>query len=316
MKQLLFFLFLVSLPSFGQDFSDIETKVLAYPKLISSENLASKISTDFSSKEQQIKAAFFWITQNIRYDLEAFYNPNNKRVHFRYRTEAERIAKLQEIKDHIVTETLQSRKAVCEGYAQTLSKICTLLNIENEVIKGYIRNSSADINNPKNSPNHAWNAVKLNDNWMYIDATWAAGAVTNGKWHKKFNPYYYNIPTTKYFKTHYPENKLWQLRVGRMSLTDFYRQPIYDSSFLQSNIELITPKTGIASIENNEVTIQLKNSKKEQDIRFGFLGYPYAMKPTIHTKGTTTVLTINVPKNATNLFLLIDKQVAIEFLIK
>lgn len=316
MKQLLFFLFFTSFTLFAQDFSEVSEKVATYPKLISAENLAQNIARDFSSKENQLKAAFYWITKNIRYDLEEYYNPKNKRVSFRYRDEAERLQKIREIKDNIVRETLRSRKGVCEGYAQTLAKICSLLNIENEVIKGYIRNSSTEINRPRNSTNHAWNAVKINDQWRFIDATWAAGAIMNGKWQRSFNPYYYNIPKDKHFKTHFPESKLWQLRIGRMTLDDFYNQPIYASSFLNSAVKLVSPQKGILTSRNNEVKIKLGNIAANQRIMVGFMGYQFAVQPKIVRTNNITTLTINPPEEAQELFVLIDREVMLEFLIQ
>ena len=68
-----------------------------------------------------------------------------------------------------------------------------------------------------------------------------AGYVINGKWQRHFNDYFFNIPKEKLFLTHFPKEKLWQLRVKRMSLTAFYKQPIFHNSFLNSPIELVSP---------------------------------------------------------------------------
>lgn len=315
MKRLFLFIILHSSIGFTQDFSSIEKITKEYPKHLSATKLADKIATDFITPEQQVKAVFYWVSQNIRYDLDDFYNPKQKRVQFRYRNEAEKQQKIQEIKNKIVDKTLNTRKAVCEGYAQTITKICTLLNIESEVIKGYVRNSFHDINKVRNNPNHAWNAIKINNKWIYIDATWAAGAVFNNKWRKKFNPYFYNIPKDKYFKTHLPENTLWQLRVGRISKEQFYNQPIYDSSFLNSDLQLISPKKGIL---NNKPVIEfkIKNLKPHQKIFFGFSGNQYAQKPNkISFKNNVASITINLPKNTKGLFLIIDNEVVLDFLI-
>lgn len=310
-----FFLFTIITVN-AQNFSTVKSKVDQYPKLTSVDNLAKLISEDFSSDKNRVKAAFYWITHNIRYDLAAFYNPKNKRVGFRYKNETERLQKIQEIKDNIVSETLQNRKAVCEGYAQTLAKICTILNIENEVIKGYIRNSSRDINKPQQRSNHAWNAVKLNNKWQYIDATWAAGAVVNKRWQPIFNAYYYNIPIKNYFKTHFPEDKLWQLRVGRISLTDFYNQPIYSRTALNSVVEIVSPKKGVLPVNNNTINIELKNLNDKSNVMCGFKGHRFAVKPTIERRGNITKITITPPNRSKELFLIIDKEVMYEFLIQ
>lgn len=316
MKQLLFLFFLVTNIVSAQDFSLIEEKVNSYPKFNKVENLAQQIASDFKIEEQQVKAAFYWLAHNIRYDLDGYYNPKQKRISFRYRNEQERLEKLQAIKDNIVNETLLTRKAICEGYAQTFAKICSMLQIENEVIKGYIRNSSNDIANPKTNSNHAWNAVKLNGKWIYIDATWAAGVVNNNRWQPSFNAYYFNFPKEKYFKTHFPEKKLWQLRVDRMDKKDFYNQPIYDAAFLKSDLELITPSKGLLE-KDSIIELKIKNLRPNQSVSFGYSGYRYAVKPhSISIKNNVATITTSPLENSKRLFLIIDKEVMLEFLIE
>lgn len=316
MKQFLFF-FLISISIFAQDFSSIKTKTDTYSGLLTAEKLAQNIKRDFTNNEDKVKAAFCWITKNIRYDLEEFYNPNRKQQYsFRYRTIEERDQKLQKLKDDLVNTTLSTRKGVCEGYAQTFSKVCTLLNIENEVIEGYIRQSANAINNPLSQPNHSWNAVKIDNQWIFIDATWAAGYEMNGKWIRKLNPYYYNIPAKNYFKTHLPEKSIWRLRVGNIEKEDFYSQPIYNPLFLNSTVELISPTTGVVSKNNSgSIVIKLKNVQPSQFILVGFLGNPMAQKPTTSTQDGITSVSIAPPKGARQLFLLIDTKVVLEFLI-
>ncbi|MBA6155618.1 transglutaminase [Tenacibaculum sp. S7007] len=316
MKQFLLLLLFTSYFGFSQEFSSIEKITKDYPKHLSSEALAKKIASDFKSKESQVKAIFNWVSKNISYDLDNFRNPKQKRIRFRYRNEAEKQQKINEIKNEIVDKTLTTRKAVCEGYAQTVAKICNLLNIENEVIKGYVRNSLNDINNVRNITNHAWNAIKINDKWIYIDATWAAGAVFNGKWQRRFNPYFYDIPKEKYFKTHLPENTLWQLRVGRITKEGYYNQPIYESSFLKSDLELISPKQGVLN-NKKAIELKIKNLKPHQKVLFGFSGYQYAKKPDdISYQNNISTIKITPPQNTRGLYLIIDNEVMLEFLIK
>ncbi|WP_275315175.1 transglutaminase domain-containing protein [Tenacibaculum bernardetii] len=317
MKQLYFLFFLTFSSLYAQDFTSIDEKIKTYPKIITADKLANKITADFNSDQEKVRAVFSWLAFNIRYDLEEFYNPSQKKIAFRYRTEDEKQAKIKAIKEAIVTKTLSSRSAVCEGYAQTFSKICSLLNIENEVIKGHVRNSSSDIGKINNRTNHAWNAVKLNNKWMYIDATWAAGSVTYGKWQRNFNNYYYNIPKEKYFFTHFPEDVLWQLRVKRMSLKEYFNQPIYTSYFLKNDYEVVTPTSGIVYRKPNKtVSFTLKNVKSNQSIYCGFRNSKYAKKPKVTFNKNTATISIIPPANSKEIYLIIDKEVVLEYLLK
>lgn len=319
MKQLYLFLVFVitSATLSAQDFSIVDAKIKTYPKRITAKKLADKISTDFTSDNEKVRALFSWLAFNIRYDLIAFNNLSARKTQFSYRNEAEKKAKLKAIKDAIVQKTLARRSGICEDYAQTFANICTLLNIENEVIKGNVRISSNDIGKVNNQANHAWNAVKLNNKWLYLDATWAAGAVKNGRWQRNFNDYYFNIPKEKYFLTHFPEDILWQLRVKRMSLKSYFQQPIYTTDFLKKQYKLIAPTTGIITKKTNTpITFILENIAKNQAIYCGFKGLKYAQKPKISFEKNQTIVSILPPKNSNEVFLLIDKQVVAIFLIK
>lgn len=318
MKPLLFFFLLISFSVFAQDFSKVDATVKTYPKFISAEKLASKISTDFSSDSEKVRAIYTWLTLNIRYDLNELYNPTQPQtISFSYSTEEERQQKLKAIKAKIVTETLIQRKAVCEGYAQTFSKVCNILKIENEIISGYVRNTSQEIGRIANRTNHAWNAVKLNGKWKYFDATWGAGYEMNGRWQRAFNDYYFDIPKEKLFLSHYPDETLWQLRVKRMTKKDFYNQPIYGHTFLKSNIELVSPTSGFVKKDKNGlVEIQLKNLAKNQRVYVGFDTSNYAKRPITSLKEKVTSIKINPPKGAKQLFVTLNNDVVLEFLIQ
>jgi len=310
------FIFFISLRFFAQDFTAIKEKTTTYRGHITAEKLAKKIASDFSSDEDKVKAIFCWLTENIRYDLDEFYNPKHKTTNFRYRTLEEKEQILQAIKDKRVTKTLNSRKAVCEGYAQTFAKVCNLLAIENEVIKGYARGSFNDIGNPISQANHAWNAVKINNQWMYIDATWGAGHQNNGKWHRVFKPYFFDMKKETYFKTHLPEDSLWKLRVGRMDIDTFYNQPIYSDSFLTSTYTLEKPFDGfLKRDENGLVSVTMQNLDANSKVHFGFIGEQYAKKATIENLNGSTTASVLAPKNAQLAFFLIDMEVLLTFKI-
>lgn len=52
-------------------------------------------------------------------------------------------------------------EAVCNGYAFAMKLLCDLSNVPCKIITG-----QAD------GENHAWNLVKLEDNWYHVDVTW------------------------------------------------------------------------------------------------------------------------------------------------
>lgn len=316
MKQLLFFL-LFSITIQSQDFSKVDNLVAEYPRFSKVEDLANRIAKDFTTDENKVRAAFYWLATNIRYNLREYYNSTPRSYNFRYTTEAEKQQKLQALKDKIVADAFRTKLGVCEEYAQSFKKICDVLHIEAAVIKGNVRNVPQEIGKPEYTTNHAWNAVKLNRKWIILDATWAAGFEQNGRWIKQFDTYFYDIPTDKTLKTHYPEDSLWMLRFGRMSLDEFYNQPIYGNAFLNSKAELVSPKTGILKVNSsNEIKIKFRNLDPNSLIFYTFKGQRYAQKPLILVENNFVILTFkNAPRNSyLNLF--VNKEVALQFKIK
>ena len=49
-------------------------------------------------------------------------------------------------------------------------------NIECVIIDGYGKTAQNPIDT-HSTPNHSWNAVKLNGDWFLCDATWSAGQI-------------------------------------------------------------------------------------------------------------------------------------------
>jgi transglutaminase/protease-like cytokinesis protein 3 len=314
---LLLFLLLASLSVKSQDFKKVDALVKTYPRFSKVVLLANKISTDFTTDEEKARAAFYWLAINIRYNLKEYDNPTLRNYNLSYTTEAEKEHKLQALKDEITAKTFFNKTGVCEEYAQSFKKICSLLGIEAEVIKGHVRNNASEIDRTNKTSNHAWNAVKLNEKWIVLDPTWAAGYESNGKWRRKFDNYFYNIPKEKIFKTHFPDDAIWVLRFGRMSLDEFYKQAIYGNALLRSKAELLSPKNGIIRINKKEnIELKFKNLDTTSFIYYTFTGMKNAQKPFVKKENGVITLSIKNPQKNSELFLFIDQELALQFRTK
>jgi hypothetical protein len=313
MKQLILLFLFISSVGFAQDFQRIDNIVKSYPKYTKPEQLAKKISKDFKDDASRVRAAFRWLTYNIRYDLEEYFEPR-KVIEFRYSTEEERIEKLQAIKDNIVKEAFLTKMGVCEEYAQSFKKLADLMNIEAIVVKGYVRNSAYDIGRIPQSTNHAWNAVKIENKWILLDATWAAGYLYNGKWVKGFNEYFYAIDLKKVNRTHYPDHKRWQIVLNSGSLEDFYNQPIYANGLLRNNVDVVSPTKGNISVNRTrKIVLKFKNLSTSHRIFYNYRGQRYAKRPDIAFEGDVATVSLENPGSNTELYVFIDKNLALEY---
>lgn len=69
---------------------------------------------------------------------------------------------------------LVNKKCVCEGYAKAFQYLMNEIGIDNVIVIGTGTNSKSE------TENHAWNYVKLNDQWYAVDTTWDDPIVVGG----------------------------------------------------------------------------------------------------------------------------------------
>ncbi len=316
MSRFVVFFIVFSLNSQAQKFQKVETIVDRYPSYSDVESLADRINTDFDTDTQKAKAAFYWLSKNIRYNLRELYNPRRRSVSFRYSSEAERLQKLQQIRDNLISKAFQTKLGVCEEYAQSFKKICDLMNLEAYVIKGYVRINTNEIGKIPSRTNHAWNVIKLDNRYIILDATWAAGYEFQNRWVRDFNPYYWDIPYQNIFKTHFPKDRIWTLRFGRMGIDEFFNQPLFSNSFFKTEATLLSPTNGILQSSDDTFSIQLKNLPSDTEIAYGIQGMRFAQKPIIKRTKDITTLEIQNPKRQSELIIYFNQRDALSFRIE
>ncbi|WP_435415767.1 transglutaminase domain-containing protein [Polaribacter aestuariivivens] len=243
MKHVLAILFLfnsILIQSQVSDFKNIDfTKADYTAKLYEGENLynlpllthnlTSKLKTDV----EKFRAIYRWICSNVKGDYYMYKKISRKRKLFK--NDSISLLKWNKIYAKKVFEKLlKDKKTMCTGYAYLLKTMTNIANIECEIIDGYHRNTTANIET-LSIPNHSWNAVKLNNKWYLVDATLASG-FTNLSIHKfifNYNDGYFLATPNLYSKTHFPLHKNWKLitktTVGE---NDFTNKPIvYGAAF-------------------------------------------------------------------------------------
>lgn len=112
----------------------------------------------------ETRAAFRWVASRVAYDTDL--------------GKVERVARDTQSPEAV----LQAREAVCEGYARLFVALAEEMGLKAEYITG-----EADPVGPGGGGRHAWNAVKFADGWYYLDPTWAAGHVTQGRFVSEFD---------------------------------------------------------------------------------------------------------------------------------
>ncbi len=186
-----------------------DSVALHTPQYLSSniDSLAIYLSSPFNTEIEKSRSIFRWITNNIAYDVNkqitVFKNEND------FSQDALRV--------------LKNKRAVCEGYANLFFELCKRSGLIAQVVTGYAITDGFTIPQP-----HAWNAVRLNNEWKLLDATWAAGGVDGGKntFKKKFDETFFLLSADSFLLTHYPIDPMWQLQINPVSFSLFKQKKI------------------------------------------------------------------------------------------
>ncbi|CAF2388376.1 unnamed protein product [Rotaria sp. Silwood2] len=169
---------------------------------------------------------FYWISQNILYDIDADVNHNQN---------------LKQKSDDIFT----SGKTTYEGYATIFKTLCDNIDVKCIIIPGYAKDSHFQINQSKFSQiNHIWNAVQFNGNhWYLIDTVLGSGYIDNKhKYKKHLNIHYFLTHPEYMIYNHFPNDSQWQFLAKPISMFDFFRLPYLHSYYFIYNLTLISPR--------------------------------------------------------------------------
>ena len=250
--RLIFLLSFIYTPfsSIAQSYDDIDSVVRKYPQRFRTPDLlAFAIQHDFPQKKDQVRALYYWIAQNIRYDLDYILKDNDYNF-----SEHEFKKKYARKNSEIALNTLKTGIATCAGYAYLFNVVCTALDIQSEIIGGYTLNNRTSIGTNPRLKNHAWNAYFMNDEWHLVDATWSAGYenIITGKWVKEVNDSYYDISPNRLIKTHFPAFENWQLLEQPTSKKDFFANPILYDYYFKTSTRLSPNQAGLITIDERE----------------------------------------------------------------
>lgn len=314
-------LFLVGHFLVAQISQDVLGKVGAYPASFRLyEDLSNRVITDFDNDYDRAAAIYVWMAHNIKYDAKAFFSGRVIRsARFSYRNEAEKIQKELALKKELALDALKRKKAVCQGYSELYRLLCEACGIECSVVSGYSRTSINDIGRVRPKADHAWNVIRLNNQWLFVDVTWGAGHVNyqTKQFVAAFTPSYFAVEPDVFTYNHFPEEPKWNFT--NLTLKTFSEQPLVYHSFFGKGFELINPKYGIIKkIRKGRINIELKgNGNSKHGFNYAFRDMKYMQDVEVHNKGQHLILSIN-PENRRSAYLdiIIDGETVMTYQLK
>lgn len=163
-------------------------------------SLSDYFISKFTSKKDLLRAIYVWTAKEINYDVENMFNP-----------------KPITNRGKLIMEILQTRKAVCQGYAEVFSELCSNCNIECYVIQGVTKQNHVVM-----QLSHTWILARPDTGWFFFDPTWGSGFVNNGIYTKKLTDEHFMIPPQVNVKTRMPFDPLWQCLYYPLTVQEFY----------------------------------------------------------------------------------------------
>ncbi len=191
----------------------------------SADTLAEALTAPYQADSEKVASIYYWMVQHISYDVAEFHDVNKgSRMYFVDSTDS--VQAMGDYYTSYATNVLRKKMGVCEGYATLFKLLCDKAKITCELVHGYAKTGIGAIGKPFEE-NHAWNAVKLNDEWKLLDACWGSGHCDEGvtKFTREINSYYFLTPPGQFIHNHYPTESKWALMADTLALKDYISLP-------------------------------------------------------------------------------------------
>jgi len=267
-------LLLVSFFAYSQDEIDVDEissndyENIEYDGDLS--KLVISLTKNSNTDLEKAEVIFKWITNTISYDYKLF-NKNKRVKKFRCKNKAECQQKMIDWKNKEIKKILRKKKAICWGYSELYKRMCAIAGVNCIIINGYIKTDAAHVGR-MGILDHAWNAIVIDNEYHYLDATWASGYCTkkeNGKldgFVKKYNDYYWLTPIDKLSRNHFPKDTL--LLVNSKYNKKLFKQNPYIEGTKLPLIEIISPDSGVLNQKiNDTIKFSFKYSKSIKNLQ-------------------------------------------------
>lgn len=199
------------LPLPAEPFAVIDKHARECPKTYESdiETLAMYLQKVATTDLEKARSIYVWLSERISYDDRGFNSNLNG--------------------DYSALGVLKYRTAVCEGFSNLYYALGKQMGLPIEKVSGYSKGYSYRPGQRFSRPDHAWNVIKINDQWRVFDATWGRGYGRNvgGKLvsTKKFSDSWFDVDPYEAIFTHFPEDPMFANVEPQIDLNIFQELP-------------------------------------------------------------------------------------------
>jgi hypothetical protein len=147
---------------------------------------------------------------------------------------------------------LSERRGVCAGYSNLFAKMAELAGFECSTIGGYARGIDYDLfsEGEEMKDNHAWNKVKIGEDWYLIDCTWDAGSATRSGYTQEYSTVFLFFEPEKMIFSHFPAKEEDQLLPKPFTKIEFLKCPVLKGEFFGYGLSLDPGMDRISTAED------------------------------------------------------------------
>ncbi len=235
------------------NYTEIDNYVinLAVPDSMSLEDAARKICQTARNDREKARAIYIWIAANISYDRDSLYL-----------TEAEQ----DEIGIRDADKTFARRMGVCTGYSALYSKMAKTAGLDAKELGGLIipdyYQFGDDVTTDENA--HAWNSVKIGNETILLDTTWAASSSEFGSSVPEINDAWFDCDKELFAMTHFPL-KLSEVKKIKRPYIDEQESQALSKPFSRDMFKAtpyINPALSVSGTKGTDVISYLKSNPK------------------------------------------------------
>lgn len=258
----------------------------AYAKSLKS--LSEYLTAPARSDLAKARSVYAWIVTHVRYDGSVYTGGS-------YSSEVQYTSRI-----------LQTRRAVCSGFALLYKQLLSQAGVEVTTVKGYARYTDSQAGFSTGGIDHEWNAVKLDGDWYLVDVTWASTTAQKGV----PNDFYFLTDPQAFVSQHLPVDPRWQLLSRAVSKADFDRFPKYYDAYFNLGFDPYFPKQGVLRAYDG-VTLTLTN---ESNVEFWCAAGPRGgtshsqVQHTVTRTGDSYQLRVNLPNRGAQTLYVFAKE--------
>lgn len=179
--------------------------------------LARRGSGDEITDPELLAAVVYrWVAKNISYDVDSL-DPTSRAP-----------------QDPDVV--LKMGKAVCEGYACLCDFLLNQNNVEARIVHGMARSIDhlAGRRLSVETDGHAWLIAKWGGEWHFMEPTWGAGQVIQGRFTPKFSWEWFDAEAAVAIYSHIPEERQMQLLATPVLAADIEQAACLNFAFFRA----------------------------------------------------------------------------------